>query len=150
MPCKVSPALTAAGNPAACCVSGSGAERLSQYHQMLTSNSVPFAGEHSFCRVSLNWVCRLLHTRQHSRLLHLVLPPLLPHLVVLHCQAQRLGTQHMQLLWLQPQDVALTLCRGCELVLAGHHFPNEVCGTQQCYLLKPACQAWQPPSCGRT
>lgn len=82
--------------------------------------------------------------RQDGRLLHLMQPSLLPHLVVLHGKAQGLGAQHVQLLRLQPQDVALALCNGCELVLAGRHLPNEVCWSQQRYLLEAACQAWGP------
>ena len=107
-------------------------------HGQRRSSTSPLAGQRCFCWLRLFLVSHQVYTRQNSRLLHLVLPPLLPHLIVLHCQPQSLVAQHMQLLRLQPQDVALTLCSGCELVLADHHLPNEVCWTQQRYLLKSA------------
>ena len=111
------------------------------------NNKVPLAGCCRSGQLSLVLLSCLVHSRQGSRLLHLMLPSLLPHLIVLHCQAQGLGAQHVQLLWLQPKDVALALCDGCELVLAGHHLPNEVCWTQQRYLLEPARHAWRAPCC---
>ena len=85
----------------------------------------------------------VVHVWKRRSLLLLLLPALLTQTSVLHGQAERLGAQHVQLLRLQPQQVALALCHSCELVFAGYYLPYEVCWAQYSDLLEFASQTRQ-------
>lgn len=88
-----------------------------------------------------------VQVRQQRSCFLVLLPACFTQSRVLHGQAKGLGAQHVQLLGLQPQQLALTLCHSCELVLAGNHLSNELCWAQDCHLLKLARHPWQPPCC---
>ncbi len=91
-----------------------------------------------------------MQVRQQRSCLLVLLPARFTQSRVLHGQAKGLGAQHVQLLGLQPQQIALTLCHSCELVLAGNHLSDKLCWAQDCHLLKLACHPWQPPCCRHT